>query len=95
VAADLVRLATDERRDLATFLGTLSSDDWAHPSLCTEWSVRDVVAHILSYEELGVAGVAMAFVRGGFKPERINIPTTCGLRKSSTRATTRTSPIAP
>ena len=73
MAADLGRPATDERCDLAVFLASLSPDDWARPSLCTEWSVRDVVAHILSYDELGIAGLAGAFVRGRFSPERINI----------------------
>ncbi|MGH8998570.1 MAG: maleylpyruvate isomerase N-terminal domain-containing protein [Acidimicrobiia bacterium] len=32
---------------------SLTPDQWATPSLCAGWSVRDVVAHILSYEELG------------------------------------------
>ena len=35
-----------ERRHLADFLDGLAPDDWERPSLCTEWRVRDVVAHV-------------------------------------------------
>jgi uncharacterized protein (TIGR03083 family) len=36
-----------ERAELATFLRTLSDEDWLLPSLCDGWRVRDVVAHLL------------------------------------------------
>lgn len=66
---DLVPLAVAERRDLADLLQTLAPDQWAAPSLCTGWSVRDVVAHLLSYEELSLprllATFALAPVRHG------------------------------
>ena len=45
VALDCMALAADERRDLAALLDSLTPDQWASPSLCTGWSVRDVVAH--------------------------------------------------
>ena len=61
-------LAADERRDLAALLDSLTPEQWAAPSLCAGWSVRDVVAHILSHEELGWTGVAEAFARGRFRP---------------------------
>ena len=69
---DRMQLATDERRDFADFLDTLTPDEWLSPSLCDEWTVRDVVAHVVSYDELGWTGLAMAFVRGGFGPGRVN-----------------------
>jgi uncharacterized protein (TIGR03083 family) len=71
-ATDSMALATDERRDLADLLDSLTPDQWATPSLCAGWSVRDVVAHILSYEELGWIGVAGAFARGWLRPRRVN-----------------------
>jgi uncharacterized protein (TIGR03083 family) len=49
--ADRMQLAADERRDLADLLDTLDPEQWAHPSLCEGWAVRDVVAHLISYEE--------------------------------------------
>lgn len=57
-------LATAERRDLAAYLRTLSDTDWRAPTLCTDWSVKDVVSHVVSYEELSVLGLLQRFVRG-------------------------------
>jgi uncharacterized protein (TIGR03083 family) len=60
----MLDLAYEERRDLATYLRTLSDADWQAPTLCTEWTVKDVVAHVVSYEELGVFGLLQRFARG-------------------------------
>jgi uncharacterized protein (TIGR03083 family) len=65
-------LAADERRDLADLLDTLTEEEWAAPSLCAGWSVRDVVAHVISYEHLGWAGVLGRMARAGFNGERAN-----------------------
>ena len=35
-----------ERRSLADLLEPLTDQQWAHPSLCTGWTVRDVASHI-------------------------------------------------
>jgi uncharacterized protein (TIGR03083 family) len=70
--ADKMRLATDERRDLADLLDTLTPAQWAHPSLCEGWTVRDVVAHLISYEELGYLGMAATLIRAGFRPGHMN-----------------------
>ncbi len=35
-----------ERASLADFLETLDADQWATPSLCDGWTVRDVAVHI-------------------------------------------------
>jgi uncharacterized protein (TIGR03083 family) len=51
---DLRRVARDERADLASFLATLSPQQWEAPTLCVGWRVRDVVAHVISYDELSV-----------------------------------------
>lgn len=36
-----------ERRELADLCATFSEADWQHPSLCEDWRVRDVVAHLV------------------------------------------------
>lgn len=61
---DLMALAADERRDLADFLEALTPERWSAPSLCEGWSVRDVVAHLVSYEELGPVGLVGRQIRG-------------------------------
>ncbi|WP_328529558.1 maleylpyruvate isomerase family mycothiol-dependent enzyme [Nocardioides sp. NBC_00368] len=63
---DRTALATAERRDLADFLETLTPEQWDHPSLCSGWTVRDVVAHLISYEEVGLVGFIGRFARQGF-----------------------------
>ncbi|HEX5402505.1 MAG TPA: maleylpyruvate isomerase family mycothiol-dependent enzyme, partial [Pseudonocardiaceae bacterium] len=60
----LMGMARAERVDLATFLATLTPQQWEAPSLCAGWSVKDVVAHVVSYEDLGMLGLAKRFVRG-------------------------------
>jgi uncharacterized protein (TIGR03083 family) len=39
-------LIETERRTLADLLETLTPEQWATTSLCTEWRVRDVAAHL-------------------------------------------------
>lgn len=60
----LTALAHAERADLADFLATLTPAQWKAQSLCNGWSVKDVVAHVVSYEELGVLGVLGRLVKG-------------------------------
>ncbi len=45
---DGMALARAEREDLLDLLGGLTPAQWRAPSLCAGWSVRDVVAHVLS-----------------------------------------------
>lgn len=66
------RLAEDDRSELADFLAGIPPEHWDAPTLCTEWSVREVVAHIISYDDLGPAGFARRFVAGRFDPDRVN-----------------------
>lgn len=72
MAANRTALATAERRDLAGFLETLTPEQWDQPSLCRGWTVRDVVAHMLSYEEIGLREFAGCFVRARFRFGEMN-----------------------
>ena len=65
-------LASEERADLAATLESLQPDDWDRPSLCEDWRVRDVVAHVLSYDQLDAASLVRRVARGRFAPNRIN-----------------------
>ncbi|OBA57696.1 DinB family protein [Mycobacterium sp. 1100029.7] len=57
-------MAQAERADLADFLATLPPTDWGARSLCDKWTVKDVVAHVISYEELGTMGLFKRFAKG-------------------------------
>ncbi|HEY1843144.1 MAG TPA: maleylpyruvate isomerase family mycothiol-dependent enzyme [Mycobacterium sp.] len=60
----LMKLAYEERVDLAAFLATLTPPEWQAQSLCDKWTVKDVVAHVVSYEELTPFGLAKRFAKG-------------------------------
>lgn len=60
----LMDLAYEERSDLAAFLATLSPQDWHTESLCAGWTVKDVVAHVISYEDLTTFGLIKRFAKG-------------------------------
>jgi uncharacterized protein (TIGR03083 family) len=60
----LMAMAYAERADLAAYLATLTPNQWEKPSLCDGWSVKDVVGHMISYEELGTLGLIRRFAKG-------------------------------
>ena len=49
---DARTLLQDEYRELASFAATLSPEDWARTTECDGWTVRDVVAHVVAWDEL-------------------------------------------
>jgi uncharacterized protein (TIGR03083 family) len=69
---DMRHLARDERADLAAFLATLSPGQWQAPTLCTWWRVRDVVAHIISYDDLNARALLAHVVQGRFRSGQVN-----------------------
>ena len=68
----LRRLARTEREDLAAFLATLTPPQWQAPSLCSQWRVRDVAAHVISYDDLPVRTLLALAARSRLRPGRIN-----------------------
>lgn len=69
---DMKVSARAERTQLADLLHSLTTQQWQTPSLCEGWSIRDVVAHMLSYEELSPGGVVSRFTRGWWRFDRAN-----------------------
>jgi uncharacterized protein (TIGR03083 family) len=65
-------MACEERQDFADLLSRLTPAQWDQPSLCERWRVRDVVAHVLSYDELTRWEVLRRMARAGFIPSRAN-----------------------
>lgn len=58
----------DERRSLAATLDTLTPEQWASPSLCGDWSVREVAAHLVAplVVPMWRFGLLMLRARGNF-----------------------------
>lgn len=69
---DPMGLARAERADMAELLACLTPEQWDAPTLCEGWRVRDVVAHVYSYEDIGLTGFVSRFVRAGLTPQRAN-----------------------
>lgn len=53
----------EQRRALASLLRDLSEGEWAVPSLCEGWTVRDVSAHVMRSATVTPAEMAVAFVQ--------------------------------
>jgi len=77
---DTRALARDERAELGAFLVTLAPEQWDAPTLCGGWAVRDVVAHLLGYDPMGLGGFARNLARARFDPDRANQRVVDGLR---------------
>lgn len=69
---DVTALVREERAEMADFLESLTPEQWEHPSLCRGWRVRDVAAHVVSYEEHGRKDVARRLVRARLRFGRLN-----------------------
>lgn len=67
-----MELARAERIDLADFLAGLTAEQWDAPSLCTQWRVRDVVTHMIGYEDLSRAEFYSRVAKAGFNPNKAN-----------------------
>lgn len=65
-------LARQERLDLADLLAGLTSQQWDHPTLCERWRVREVVAHVVSYEDHGPRDQLRRLRRARFRVSRLN-----------------------
>lgn len=74
--------ARAEREDLLELVERLTPEQWRTPSLCAGWTVHDVVAHVLSYDELGPRQLAARFARGRLLLDRTNA---VGLQEYATR----------
>ena len=66
--ADVDQAVSAERRRLADHVADLTDEQWATPSLCAAWTVRDVIAHLTVTTRLTVPRLlrAAARARGSF-----------------------------
>ena len=65
-------LARLERAEFAELLGRLTPEQWNAPSLCAEWTVRDVATHTIAYLGQSRIRLAMNMVRVRFDVNRLN-----------------------
>lgn len=69
--AELAELTRTQREGFIATLEGLTPDQWLAPSLCTEWRVVDVAAHLAWAPVMGVGAGAAAMARHGFSMNRM------------------------
>ena len=70
--AVIATAVTTERLALCDLLDTLAPDDWTTRSLCTEWTVQDVVAHLTLATHETAWGVIRGVIRARGSWDRMN-----------------------
>jgi uncharacterized protein (TIGR03083 family) len=65
-------LLATERRAFADALDPLTPEQWATPSLCEGWTVRDVVAHTMVGPTTSTVAAVKAMALSGFRFDRAN-----------------------
>ncbi len=71
MAKPLWDLIHDERRALAQDLEGLTDAQWATPSLCEGWTVREVLAHMTATNETSMGGFFVKLARHGFSFQKM------------------------
>ena len=61
-----------ERTGLAEELRGLTDEQWATPSLCTGWTVRNVVAHLLMPFHVSIPKMVWMMARNSFDFDRVS-----------------------
>lgn len=69
--ADVRRTIRQEREALAVDLDGVDEAAWATPSLCSEWTVRDVLAHMTALARMTPLMFVRKLVASGFSPGRV------------------------
>jgi uncharacterized protein (TIGR03083 family) len=65
--SDLSQLVRTERLALIEFLETIGPHEWATPSLCGEWTVQDVAAHLAWAPVLNPLRLMVPLAKSGFR----------------------------
>jgi len=69
--ADIWPTIHTERQALAADLRTLGQDQWTTTSLCADWTVRDVLAHMTATAKMKPAAFFPRLAACGFKFQRL------------------------
>ena len=87
-------LIHQERQRLLHLLETITHEQWAAPTLCGQWNVEKVVAHLSAAANTSLGAWLSSMVGAGFNPDKHNERRLSELRGSTpahTLATFRTS----
>ncbi len=68
---DIWEMIFDQRRQVTGLLETLDDTQWKTASLCSAWTVQDVVGHLVSFHELGIPKIMLRMVLNGFNFDKM------------------------
>jgi uncharacterized protein (TIGR03083 family) len=71
MASDVWPTIHAEREKLAADLEALNEGQWGTPSLCTDWTVRDVLAHMTATAKIGSPQFLAKIVTSGFSFKKL------------------------
>lgn len=71
-AEEYWQLIHAERARLADILENLSDDEWRANTLCSDWTVEQVVAHLTAGANTGLLTWLLSMLRAGFNPAKHN-----------------------
>jgi uncharacterized protein (TIGR03083 family) len=71
MSEDIWPVVHAERRALAADLANLTPEQWATPSLCTGWSVHDVLAHMVATAKETPPRFLVGMLTSGFRLSRM------------------------
>jgi uncharacterized protein (TIGR03083 family) len=63
-STDTMQMARAEREEFAALLEGLTPQQWDSPTLCEQWRVRDVVAHVIGYDPLSRTQLMRRIAKG-------------------------------
>ena len=67
------QVISQQRRVLADLLAELDDEQWEQPSLCAQWRIKDVAAHIaLTPQSPGLPAIVAKAMLAGFDFDRLN-----------------------
>ncbi|HLK76183.1 MAG TPA: maleylpyruvate isomerase family mycothiol-dependent enzyme [Streptosporangiaceae bacterium] len=80
---DIWPVIHDQRKALAADLKGRGGEEWAMPSLCSQWTVRDVLAHMTSAATLTPPAFFGKLIGSGFNFEKVQASGIAANRGSS------------
>ncbi len=66
------RLVLEERTEFADLVNSLDTADWGVQSLCSDWTVRDVITHVLVPDEATIVQYLGWLVMSGLNEKRLS-----------------------
>ena len=82
-------MATQERREFADLLEGLTDQQWNARSLCRQWRVRNVAAHVIAYLDRSQAEFAATLIKHRLHLDQLNAADVRGFAVPSSQCITR------